>query len=97
MFITEAKYNQHEYGEAMVEREDTVMTVQDMSRSRFDFKISKSIVESEESILGMNLFPPKRETFFQMQKEYTTSSVIRRASLFEIKFDLSNDVHYYNR
>ena len=48
----------------MVEREDTVMTVQDMSRSRFDFKISKSIVESEESILGMNLFPPKRETFF---------------------------------
>ena len=47
--------------------------------------------------MGMSLFPSERETFFQIQKEYTTNSVIRRTSLFEIRFGLSSDVHYYNR
>ena len=81
----------------MVKRDFTFVPIKSVKKTRYDFDILKSVIESEESYLGMSFMPPNLDNFFMISEQFTESSLVEPDCLFELKFGLSSDVSYYNR
>ena len=55
----------------MVQSNVGIRTVNNLKDSRFRYQLNQYEAESEESLVGLGIAPPNKETWFKMKKEPT--------------------------